>query len=111
MNPQDLLKKTILNESSKTGSDFKDIIHRGNTLKAKIEYGDFRKSEQSKDTIKSGYIQDEISFLNVSTAIGVQRGDKVTLDNIDYYIEHYSLVMSDMYNIFAVKKVQTGGMF
>lgn len=105
MKPQDLLRKTIEAQATRKNSDFEDFTHRATTLKAKVEYGDFRKI--SKSDLGDRDIQDEISFLNVSVAF-VAKGDKVTYRNIDYFIEYFTLVMPGIYNIFAIKKVRTG---
>lgn len=107
MTPQDLLKKTINSESLKIGSDFVEILHRGSTKLAKIEFGDFRKT--SKSDLGDRDIQDEISFLNVST-IYVAKGDTVTFNSVAYTVEYFTLVTIGIYNIFATKKVRTGNM-
>lgn len=108
MNPLDMMKKTILAESTKLNSDFVDVLHRGELKKAKVEYGDFRKIDKSEDNVK--FIQDEISFLNMSSDY-LSRGDSIEFDNIVYYIDNFSIVVTGVYNIYAVKKVETGGMF
>ena len=107
MKPQDLLKKTINAEANRKNSDFEDIIHRGKPKRAKIEYGDFRKI--TKSDLGDRDIQDEISFLNVTVDF-VAKGDKITYDRVDYYIEFFSKVTTGIYTIFAIKKVRTGSM-
>lgn len=107
MKPQDLLLITIKAEASRQNSDFVDISHRGLTIKAKVEYGDFR--QITKSDLGDRDIQDEISFLNAEVSF-VAKGDKVTHNGIDYIIEHFSIVVTGIYNIFAIKKVRTGSM-
>lgn len=107
MKPQDLLIKTIKAEANRKNSDFEDITHRAKTIKAKIEYGDFRKT--TKSDLGDRDIQDEISFLNVQVDF-VAKGDKITYNQVDYSIEYFSLVAKSIYTIFAIKKVRTGSM-
>jgi len=107
MNPQNLLKKTMQAEASKESSDFEDISHRGVDLKAKIEYGDFRKI--SKSDLGDRDIQDEISFLDVSVSF-VAKGDQITFSGVEYFVEHFTLVIPGVYKIFATKKARTGSM-
>jgi len=107
MTPQDLLKKTITAEASRRNSDFEEITHRTKTLKAKIEYGDFR--QITKSDLGDRDIQDEISFLNVAVSF-ITKGDKITYGDDDYFIEYFSLVTTGIYTIFAIKKVRTGSM-
>jgi len=112
MNPQDLLKKTIAAEASKSSSDFEDILHRTDTRRAKIEYGDFR--QITKSDLGDRDIQDEISFLDVAAPF-VSKGDSITYpatgaDTVDYFVEYFTLVIPGIYKIFATKKVRTGSM-
>lgn len=106
MTPQELLSLTISNESTKDGTDFQEIVHRGVAKKAKVEYGDFRKATQS--TVEIDQISDEISFLNVVADV-VQRGDDIIFDSQKYNIEHFTKVTNNIYNIFATQKARTGG--
>ena len=107
MKPQDLLKKTIQAEAGRENSDFEDVTHRGSTTKAKVEYGDFRKT--SKSDLGDRDIQDEISFLNMEVSF-VAKGDKTTHNSVDYYVEYFSIVTPGIYNVFAIIKVRTGSM-
>ena len=63
MSPKDLMKKTILAESTRSSTDFEEVMHRKVLRKAKIEYGDFRQAK--KDTLDGKQIEDEISFLDM----------------------------------------------
>lgn len=107
MNPQALLKKTIQAEASKKNSDFEDVTHRGSVKKAKVEYGDFRKT--SKSDLGDRDIQDEISFLNMEVSF-VAKGDKITHNSVDYFVEYFSIVTAGIYNVFATTKARTGSM-
>lgn len=107
MKPQDLLAKTIKAEANRKNSDFESISHRATTLKAKIEYGDFR--QITKSDLGDRDIQDEISFLNVQVGF-VTKGDKITYNEVDYFIEYFTIVTTGIYTIFATKKIRTGNM-
>ena len=48
MTPQERMKKVIQAEASRSSSDFEDILHRGTTKRAKVEFGDFRKATRGK---------------------------------------------------------------
>jgi hypothetical protein len=110
MRPQDLLKKTILAQANRTNSDFEDITHRGVTVRAKVEYGDFRKAGETD--LGDRTLEDEISFLNVSipSTTLVSRGDEITCGDKTYEISYFSKVISDVYNIFATRKLRSGSM-
>ena len=107
MKPQDLLKKTIQAEAGRSNSDFEDVTHRELVRKAKVEYGDFRKT--SKSDLGDRDIQDEISFLNMETPY-VAKGDSTIHNSVSYSVEYFSLVMAGVYNVFATKKARTGSM-
>lgn len=105
MTPQALLATTLSVESTKENTDFVEVVHRGATRKAKVEYGDFRKI--GKTDMKDQYIQDEISFLGMAT-VSVSYGDKITYKTVDYAVKHFQPIVDGYYNIFARKKVRTG---
>lgn len=105
MRPQDKLKLTIQAEARRSSSDFEDIIHRGLTKRAKVEYGDFRKTTIS--ALEERELSDDISFLNAEIAF-VSKGDEIIFNSLVYEVAYYSLVMNGIYNIFATKKLRTG---
>lgn len=104
MKPQDLMKTTILAQAKRDDSNFVEFTHRGATKKSIVEYGDFRQVTKKDNQTE---IKDSISLLDFESTI-VMRGDKITLDNIDYSIEYFTLVIPGIYKAFAVKTQKTG---
>lgn len=107
MNPQDLVKNSILALQQRENTDFVEIQHRGNTYKAKVEFGDFRKI----DKLEIGNsIQDQISFLDINiTLLEVERGDAIVYDSMEYKIEHYTKAFG-LFKIFCLKESRYGGL-
>jgi hypothetical protein len=100
MKPQDLLKTTIQALASNENSGFEEVTHRGNTRKAKIEFGDFRNAQ--KDNFDGKSLDDEISFLDMETPF-ISRGDDITYDGNIYNVEYFSPVVQGIYKVYAIK--------
>jgi len=106
MSPQDLMKITIMAESSHDSTDFEDITYKGATVKAKVVFGDFRKigKTESKKFLR---IEDEISFLNV-IGFTVTNGIDIVYDGETYYVQTFTQPINGVYNIFCTKKKRVG---
>ena len=105
MSPQDLVKDSILALQQMNNTDFVDIQHGGQTYKAKVEYGDFRKI----DSLDIGNVfQDEISFLDIDM-LEPRRGDSVVYDSSTYKIEYFTKAVG-LFKIFCLKEDRFGGL-
>lgn len=101
MTPQDLMNSTIKGLAELDNSDFITVTHYNLPKKAKVEYGDFQKI--SKEETKR-VLEDEISFINMITSF-VKRGDNITYENKDYFVEHWTKVGDGIFNVFCkIKK-------
>lgn len=100
MTPKELMNNTIKGLSELDNSDFITITHYGEPKKAKVEFGDFQKI--SKEETKR-ILEDEISFVNMITAF-VKRGDNITYENKDYFVQHWTKVGDGIFNVFCTIK-------
>lgn len=107
MNIQDLVKKSILSIRDRENTDFQSIGFKGQELKAKVEFGDFRKLGKISEEDIGNKIEDEISFLDVDTLSKVNRGDIIVYDSEIYSIEHFTKAVG-LYKIFCTKQNRFG---
>lgn len=106
MKPQDLVKNSILALQQRDNTDFEDIQYKGQTYKAKVEFGDFRKTRSLEI---GGDFEDEISFLDADIATEVQRGDTVVYDSNEYKVEYITKAFG-LTKLFCIKETRFGGL-
>lgn len=103
MSPDELVKKSLLTLQGIESSNFKEIMYGTLTVKAIVEYGDFRKiTKQEIGSEKT----DEISFLEVNLSKAV-RGASVVYDNTEYFVEDFTIA-NGLYKLFCTNTKQYG---
>jgi len=103
MTPDELVSLTVKTVSLQDNSDFKEVMHRGEYRKTKVQYGDTHKAES--DLLDGKQLVDSIQFLDMHTPF-VTRGDDITFEDVVYSVNHSIPVLPGVYKVFATRSTR-----